>query len=307
MIVRTQFSDLFLVDMLPAIDQVIYDRYNRYAPQYTKIFRMMSSERSIEQTTEITGLGFFNQVNEGGNVRYDEPLQGYDKTYTHGQWASGFKSTRVAIDDDKFGFIKRLGQELGNSASETIEVDAASDLNNGFSGSFLGPDGVALFSTSHPLRGGGVQSNRLTIAADLDVPNLELALTQCRKWVNHRGHKKRIPMTRLVHGADLEFAAAELLTGTMRSDTGNHTINAFKHRSGMSSFSDHFLYDYLTDPDTWFIAADPEDTELRYYWREKPNTVHDIDFDSRSVKTAMWYRNSHGWSGYLGWFGSPGA
>jgi phage major head subunit gpT-like protein len=307
MIVRAQFSDLFLVDMLPAIDQVIYDRYKRWASQYTKIFRMMDSDRSIEQTTEVTGFGLFSQVNEGGNVRYDEPLQAYDKTYTHGQWALGFKSTRVAIDDDKFGFIKRLGQELGASAAETIEVDAAADLNNGFSSSFLGPDGVALFSTAHPLRGGGTQSNRLTVAADLDVPQLELALTACRNWKNHRGHKKRIPMTRLVVPADLEFAAAEILTGTLRSDTANNTVNAFRHRSGMSSFSDYFVYDYLTDPDAWFVAADPEDTELRYYWREKPNTVHDIDFDSRSVKTAMWFRMSHGWSGYLGWFGSPGA
>src|SRR5262249_21344920 len=161
------------------------------------------------------------------------------------------KSTRVAIDDDKFGFIKQLGQELGKSASETIEIDAASDLNNGFSSSFLGPDGKALFDTAHPLRGGGKQSNRIATAAALCVPSLEIALTDCRKWTDQRGKKVRIPMTRLIVASDNEFAAAELLTGTMRSDTANNTINAFRRRSGMQSFSDYFVYDYLTDPDAW--------------------------------------------------------
>ena len=67
------------------------------------------------------------------------------------------------------------------------------------------------------------------------------------------------------------------------------------------------VWDYLTDPDAWFIRCAKDDTELRYYWREKPTTAHDIEFDSRSVKTAMWYRNSLGWSSFYGWYGSPGA
>lgn len=56
---------------------------------------------------------------------------------------------------------------------------------------------------------------------------------------------------------------------------------------------------------SWFIEADPEETELRWYDREAFNTVHGIDFDSRSMKTAGWMRNSCGWNGWFGVFGVP--
>ena len=84
-------------------------------------------------------------------------------------------------------------------------------------------------------------------------------------------------------------------------------MNAFQNRSGFGPVSNHAVWDYLTDPDAWFIRAALEDTEMRYYWRERPTTTHDVDFDSRSVKTAMWYRNSMGWSSFYGVYGSPGA
>jgi phage major head subunit gpT-like protein len=307
MLVRQNFGDLYLTSMLPAVDDLIFQRYDRYPDNYSKVFRVMDSTRSIEQTTEVTGLGTFSQVGEGSKVSYDDPRQGFDKTYTHAQYALGFRITKVAVDDDKFGFIQKLGSELGKSAKETIEIIAAGVFNNGFDAAYAGPDGKALFATDHPLVGGGSQSNTLAVAADLDQPILELMLTDFRKLVDHRGKKMRIVPRRLIIPADLEWVASEILGGSQRSDTSNHTINALRNRVGMASFEQIFVWEYLTDPDAFFIAGDKEDTELRYYWRERPNTIHDLDFDTRSVKTAMWFRMSVGWSGYLGVSGSPGA
>ena len=72
MIVRTQYPDLFLASMLPALDELIFNKFDRFPPQYTKFFRVMDSSRSIEQTSEMAGFGTFTQVPEGGAVRYDE-------------------------------------------------------------------------------------------------------------------------------------------------------------------------------------------------------------------------------------------
>jgi phage major head subunit gpT-like protein len=210
------------------------------------------------------------------------------------------------VDDDKFSIITKLASDLGNSAKETIELDAVSDFINGFSSSYLGPDGVALFSTSHPLyKSGGVQSNTGT-AADLDIASLEVALTLFRRMKDPSGKKMRIKPQTLIVPPELEFQASEIINATMRSDTANNTPNAFKNRVGMPSFEDLVVWEYLTDPDSWFISTDKAQTELRFYWREKPNTVHDVDFDSRSVKTGMWFRESHGWSTFYGIFGNPG-
>jgi phage major head subunit gpT-like protein len=291
--------------MLPAIDEVVMTKYSQYPEQFGKVLRMEKSSRSIEQTTEVTGFGQFVQVPEGNNTRYDQPIPGYNKTYTHAQYSLGFKVSRVAMDDDKFGVVRKLATELGRSAKETREVIAAGTWNNGFSTSFNGPDGVPLFSTAHPLLGGGTQTNRLAYASDPDVTSIQLALTDMRQTVDHRGKKLRIPPKRLILPPALTFVGAELLKGTMRADTANNTINAFKNWDGMPSFDSLMGYDYLTDPHAWFIQADVQDTELRFYNREAFNTVHDIEFDSRSIKTAGWMRFSVGFNGFYGVYGVP--
>lgn len=306
--IRAQFPDLFLGSMLPALDELIFNKYDRWPAQFTKVFRMMSSARSIEQTAEVAGLGTFGVVGEGQNVRFDDAVPGFNKTYTHAQYGLGFKLTRVMVDDDKWAIINKLSTDLGRSAKETREILAASIFNNGFDANYLGPDGKVLFATDHPLvKTGGTQTNTLSVAADLDIPSLELMLTDFRKMRDPSGKKIRLRPSRLIVPPELEWTAAELLAGTQRSDTANNTVNAFRHRAGLPTFDEFVVWDYLTDPDAWFVTAEPEETEIRWYDREKFNTLHSVDFESRSVKTAGWMRFSFGWSSFYGVMGSPGA
>lgn len=304
MFIRTLHPDLFLTSMLPAIDAVILGKYAETPDEFPEFFRMETSSRSIEQTTELTGFGQFGIVPEGANTIYDEALPAFNKTYTHGQYSLGFKCTKVAMDDDKFGVTRKLSAELGKSAKETREVAAASVFNNGFT-STVGPDGKALFDTAHPLINGQTQTNRLSAASDPDITSVQLALTDIRNTVDHRGKKIRIAPKKAIAPPALEFAFAEILGGTERADTANRAINAFKRRSGMPSFDSWKVWDYLTDPHAWFIQADVAETELRFYDREKFNTVHDVEFDSRSVKTAGWMRFSYGYNGFYGVYGAP--
>lgn len=310
MVIRTQFPDLFLAEMLPALDSIIFNRYDRNATQYTKIYRVMSSERSIEQTSEVVGLGLLGQVDEGSSVRYDEAIPGFNKTYTHSQFGGGFKMSRIMVDDDKFALIDRLASDLGRGAKETRELAAAATFINGFDTNYAGPDGKPLFHLQHPIiKTGGTQQNTLTVQADLDQASIELALTDFRTMKDPSGKKIRLAPQRLVVPPQLEFAAMEIMGGNMRSDTTNNTINVLKNRSGYGPFQEVFVWDYLDegDPDAWFITAAPEDTELRWYDREKFNTLHDVDFDSRSIKTAGWMRFSLGFSSFYGLYGSQGA
>jgi len=304
MFIRTLFPDLYLQSMLPAIDEVVMTKYSEFPDEYASVFRNETSSRSIEQTTEITGFGQFAVIPEGDNTRFDEALPAFNKTYTHGQYGLGFKVTKVAMDDDKFGVVRKLSTELGRSAKETREVVSAAVFNNGFT-SATGPDGKSLFATDHPLIGGGTQTNRLSYATDPDVTSLQLVLTDMRQTLDHRGKHIRIPPKQAIFPPALEFIGAELLGGPDRADTANRTINAFRRRSGMPSFDSWMVWDYLTDPHAWFVQGNVQDTELRSYTREAFNTVHDIDFDSRSVKTAGWMRFSVGYNGFYGVYGVP--
>lgn len=309
MLIRTQFPDLHLVDMLPALDELIFQKFDRFPAQWEKVFQVLSSTRDIEQTTQLSGLGLPAAVAEGAPVGYDQPNQGFDKTYVHSQFGLGFKISKPMAMNDKHGIIAKMAGELGRSFKEFLEIEVANHFNRGFSASYPGLDGVPLFSASHPLiKAGGVQSNTLSTPVDLDHSSLQLALTQFRKMVDTAGKKHRVKPSKLIVAPEGEFNAAETLgKAEWRPDTANNTPNALQRRSGFGPFNEFVVWDYLTDPDAWFITADKEDTELRFYWRERLNSVHEIDFDTRTIKTAMWGQWSHGWSDYQGVFGSPGA
>ncbi len=308
MIIRAKFPDLVLTTMLPALDEVIFNKYNRHADMYRRIFKVRNSGRSIEQTSEVAGLGQFVELAENAAMHYDEAVPGFAKTYTHLQYGLGFRISRIMVDDDKFGVITKMSSDLGRSAADTREAICANIFNNGFSSSYPGPDGKALFATDHPLvKTGGTESNTPSVAADIDIAAIEVALTAFRKMKDPSGKRVRVVPVTLLVPPDLEFVGSEIMNATMRSDTANNTPNALMKRVGMPSFSKLAVWDYLTDPDAFFILAAPGDHELRFYWREKPSTVHAIDFDTRAVKTAMWYRHSVGWSSFYGVYGSPGA
>jgi len=307
MIIRTNFTDHYLEDMLPALDGVIFNEFEQRESRIPMVYDVRTMDGSIKQTSIIAGLGLFNEIPEGQPVIYDAPAQGPKQNYIPKQWALGFKSTRVAIEDDKIDLIKDTARDLGRSAFESTEIDAANQFNRGFNSSYLGPDGKTLFATDHPLVKGGVQANRPASHVDLDVPQLEAALTTFRGFKDEAGRKLAIKPSILLVPGELEFVAHEILGGTMRSDTSNSTINAFRNRpNGEGSFQKIVVWDYLTDPDAWFVGIEPSRAFLRWYWRKKFYTVHDVDFDSQSAKTAAWMRYARGWSHYLGWWGTAG-
>ena len=306
MIIRGNFSDLFLDTMLPALNALIWNRFQQYPEQYSQVFDVQTSDRSIEQTTQVSGLGNFLPIDEGGPVRYDQPVQGFDKTFVHSRFGLGFKVSQDLVEDDKFGLAAKLAKELGRSCRETIELDAVTTFNNGFAGGPTGPDGVVLFSASHPLvKAGGVQSNLLSVAADLDVTSLQLALTDFETQRDSSGKLIHVPCRKIITAPANRWNVAELLHSALRPDTANNTTNSLKYaHDGMP---ESFVWRYLTDPDAWFLSASPSETGLVWFWRRRPYTKGDFDFDTETGKTAMRYRKSHGWSDFYGVYGTPGA
>lgn len=304
MIVRAAYPDEYLTTMLPAVDEVVLGSFEQFEPQFSKVFRMKTSQRSIEQSTEVTGLSTFGVVPEGKGLTYDSPLRVGNKTWIHLQYGLGFKASKIAMDDDKFAMISGLGQQLGKSAFETREVTAALTFNNAFSSSFPGIDGVSLINTAHPLANGSTQSNSLPYASDLDVISLQMLMNIMRRTRDHRGKLRRLRPQKLIVPPELQYVASELLKSSMRPDTANNTSNAFKDGDAMPITS-FMVWDYLTDPRSWFLETDPSDTGLTWYDREKFNTAHGIDFETRSVKTAGWMRFSTGFRTFYGVAGAP--
>jgi hypothetical protein len=217
----------------------------------------------------------------------------------------GFSITEEAMEDNLYDSLSnRYTKALARAMSYTKQVKAASVLNNGFSASYLGGDGVALFSTAHPLVSGGVNSNTPSTQTDLNETSLEAAVIQIAGWTDERGLLIAAKPRKLVVPPPLQFVATRLLETNLRVGTNNNDINALKNNGSIPEgyTTNHFL----TDTNAWFLLTDVPNG-LKHFERVALATSMDGDFDTGNVRYKARERYSFGWSDPLGAFASSGS
>ena len=154
-----------------------------------EIFETESSERSFEEETKLSGFSAAPVKNEGSAMAYDNAQEAWTARYVHETIAMGFSLTEEAIEDNLYDSLSsRYTKALARAMAYTKQVKAANILNQGFSGGPTYGDGKTLFATDHPLVSGGTNSNRPTVAADLNETSLEAAVIQIAGWKIGRAH-----------------------------------------------------------------------------------------------------------------------
>lgn len=303
-VVTGNYSDYYKSTMLPALREIIETGRKRRPPQFPKIFNIQSSDRSIEQFSQMSGVGRFAAIEESGKISYDQPIQGFNSTFTHTRFGLAVPTSKDIVEDDKWGLIRKQHSDLGWSCQESRELQAVSVFNNGFAGGPLGPDGVVLFSASHPLyKAGGVQSNLMT-AADLDMFPLQVALTAWEKMKRPSGELVRWPAARLVVAPDNRFIAYALTRSTDDPTTADRSINPLEGaEDGMLKA---FVWNYLSSTIAWFLVAEPENTGLVWFDRKVPYENAWTDDETEVGVIGMRYKKSHGFNDYIGTLGNAG-
>jgi hypothetical protein len=224
----------------------------------------------------------------------------------------GFSITEEAVEDNLYDSLSaRYTKALARGMAFTKQVKAASTLNNGFSGSFPGGDGVSLFGVNssstrvgHPLVGGGVNFNSPTTGVDLNETALENATIQIAAWVDERGLLIAAKPVKLVIPPSLMFVAKRLLDTELRVATADNDINALKQMGTISG--GYTVNHFLTDNNAWFLTTDVPNG-LKHFERAALSTSMDGDFDTGNVRYKARERYSFGWSDPLGIWGSSGS
>jgi len=198
----------------------------------------------------------------------------------------------------------KLSRALARSIQHTKEIKGAAVFNNGFSSSYLGGDGVALFSASHPLAGGGVQSNLLATPADISEASLEDLLIQIRKAKDDRGIPIALRAVDVVISPEQEFVASRILDSVLRTGTNENDINVINKKGIFGR--DPIVVTRLTDPDAFFILTDANDS-LKMFQRSAVQTKMEPEFNTGNYRYKARERYSFGWSDFRGAFGSQGS
>jgi hypothetical protein len=294
-----------LKELLPGLNALFGLEYKKYGEEHKEIFEQESSERSFEEETKLSGFSAAPVKSEGAALAYDNAQEAWTARYVHETIAMGFSLTEEAIEDNLYDSLSsRYTKALARAMAYTKQVKAAAILNQGFTGGPTYGDGQTLFSTAHPLISGGTNSNRPTVAADLNETSLEAAVIQIANWTDERGLLIAAKPKKLVVPSSLQFVAERLLKTELRVATADNDINALK---SMGSIPEGYTVNhYLTDNNAWFLLTDVPNG-LKHFVRTPMQTGMDADFDTGNSRYKARERYSFGVSDPLGVFGSPGA
>lgn len=294
----------FAKNLQPGVKTFWGMAYDAWPTEYTQIFDKETSDKNFEEEVGFSGFGLFRVKPEGSAIQYDTARQGYIKRYVHDTYALGFTITREMIDDDQYMKVAKLRTTaLAEAARETKEIVHANILNNGFNSSFVGADGVELFSTVHPLYSGGTFANELAVSADLSEAALEQACIDIStNFADDRGNKKKFMAKKLVIPPALMFEAERILKSDGRVGSANNDLNAIKT---LGIIPEYCVNHYLTDSDAWFIKTNATDG-LKTFERDADSFADDVDFDTTNIKYMGRMRFVCGWTDPRGAYGSPG-
>ena len=294
-----------LKELLPGLNALFGLEYAKYGEEHKEIYETETSERSFEEETKLSGFSAAPVKNEGSAIAYDNGQEAWTARYNHETIAMGFSLTEEAIEDNLYDSLSaRYTKALARSMAYTKQVKAAAVLNNGFSSSYVGGDGVSLFNANHPLVSGGVNSNVPSTPSDLNETSLEAAVIQISLWTDERSLLIAAKPRKLVVPPALQFVATRLLETELRVGTNDNDINALKNNGSIPE--GYAINHFLTDTNAWFLTTDVPNG-MKHFVRTPLQNSMDGDFDTGNVRYKSRERYSFGWSDPLGAFGSSGS
>lgn len=290
--------------LAPGLNSFTFNRLRERPSQFARYVNVQTSNRAYEDSYETSGFGPLAKKAELAPTMLDEPLKLGGVRFFHDSFALGFLVSEEMRDDEQYGMVNQLAGALGRSARITAELYGHDVLNNGFSAAkYVGRDGLALFSTSHPLRGtGGTYGNTPAVAIDISEAGIEAAIATYDNMVDDRGITTEMaPRTLLVTPGD-RMLAKRLLNSSGMPGTPNNDINPLADE-GLSLM----VSNWLTDPDAWFLLPAASESPIMFYWRKQPDTKTWDDENADGTYHKIKQRHSTGFNDWRGAWGSPGA
>jgi phage major head subunit gpT-like protein len=241
-------------------------------------FNVQGSTRANEYALNVGGFGDWKEYK--GAIEYDDFDQGYKTTFTHVEYARGFKVERKLVDDDLYSIINARPAGLALSAMRKREKDAADIFNNAFA-SGLGADSQYLCDDAHPASPANTattQDNAGSSALSRDAIIETRRLM--REFKDDRGELIQVMPDILLVPPELEDEAVVYTASTQKPGSADNDVN-FANRLGLQVV----VWDYLTDATNWFMI-DSRLAKQHLWWFNRVPTEFDLDPQSNYLLEA---------------------
>lgn len=289
-----------VADLLdPAVRTIVIDPFEMWKPLASEIFEVKKSDRKSEIMGQMSGHGYIPVKNAGQPYSEEEPVEGLKLTVTHTEYGLATQVTESALEDDRFGLLKKIGHSILESAKHTLEKIAWDVLNNGFSASFTFGDGLALYNTAKLRLGVGAPTfaNKAATDVALSVAGLKTAVDTLRGQKNHNNLPHFLkPPYKLIVPTDLAQTADEIVNSAKKSGTANNDKNFYLGLIQVVPVP------YLTDADNWHVWADNHGQKM--FIRVKPELRTIVAQSTGNLVYQLRFRASASSAHQFGIFGS---
>lgn len=275
------------------VTKIFYDQYKQLPSKKGDLFTVMKSTDQYETWSEVGDLPEFEQFN--GQVTYKDQTQGYETTVTHLQFASGIQIERELYDDDRHHIWQRRPVALANAAHYTQETHAARLLTMAFSNDTLfysRSENLPLCSDSHTSASGFSTSsgydNRLT--SPLSATALAAARIQMVQFRSDNGNRINVQPDTIWIPNNLYDIAYEVTESMGKPGSANNDANVSYGKYKVQEWN------YLSDPNDWFLADMKMAKEFVIWWDRVPlEFAFAEEIDNIVAKWRAYMRYSFGW------------
>ena len=288
--------------LVPGVDAFAGLSYKEFPDKAASLFRTKKTIRNFEEQVYMIGTGLATVKSMGTSIDLDDATQHFVTQYRMKTYALGMRINFEAIDDNLYkDQISFGGKMLGRSYRETEQVVAHNILNNAFDSAYVYGDGKELVATDHPFKSGGTWSNELATPANLSQAAIQDLLIQINDLEDDKGKKLMLKATQIHVPTAYQFAIAEILNSTLRSDTAENATNVLK---GIFP-KGYEVHEYFTSTTAWFITTNAENG-LIHFEREAPRIDADNDFLTKDLLFSLCARYAYGATDPRAVFGTAG-
>lgn len=255
------------------IDKMLRADYN-FAPEFWHLIARQTTvndfrEKALYQVESDNGM---TEIAEGGEIKYTTLKEGKQSIRVK-SYAEGIQFTRQAFINDDLGAFSIIPQRFVKDWDEK-----RGDLVWGLiTDNVKMGDGKNLYSADH--------NNIVTGAASaLSEAGLTAAMVKAKKQTGINGKRRiRVEPKFLIVPAELEVQALKLVTAITASNTKD--VNVFTNKF------DVIVEPRLTNPDEWYLMADPMAVDgLLYAYLDGNEALRvntEDDFNTDSIKYAV--------------------
>ena len=242
------------------LDKVFFQQfdYNETFPGVAhattaEIFKPQETTHAAWIQSINKGSGLFPAIGETATVPLSTPHVTNKQTTQVLTFAQGIDISKQLFDDNMHGVWAADVADFALQARNTQDYTAFSLFRNGFT-TALTADGVSIFNASHPLIGGGTQSNTGTAA--LTPTSLNTGLVNLVEQKNQAGVVSGSTPAVLLVPPALWKHAREITDSALIADLANNNINVYRSALGITVWTSHWLGAVAGGSDTaWFLLA----------------------------------------------------